>query len=196
VRICTVAEAAALALRRSRPTTIVVAGTVTHAKPSVVVGAHLPHRVASCPDDAVLVRVDVEDDPSMRSSMQRPFVERADRGIDFSIADETGRLHVCVTDGEDGARVSSDFDAFLDATPALSRTKRGLHVRLRAVRPGERVWVKGIVEPLDEASAGYREGGSSVLIAKALWDEPAWRQLDAWRSLPWYRKLSVMFLNR
>ena len=168
----------------------------------------LPRGAAELPAElgagAVLARLDSEE----TAPWSRPLLERVDLGRDFWISDGTGQALVRVGAG---GHVHPDVELHLDAPfvelqPNAERSEAGidedgdLHLTtyLRAVRTGDDVYVWGR-PALRFAEDGYRDNGLSVEFSPNvmhIYDAPAYWQAEAWRALPWYRKLALLVRNR
>jgi hypothetical protein len=155
---------------------------------------------------AVLARLDSEE----TAPWSRPLLERVDLGRDFWLGDGTGEALVRV--GE-GGHVHPDVELHLDApfveiSPPPDDEDLQRTTYLRVLRTGDEVYVWGRPALCYAEGAGYRDSALTVEFAPRgvihVYDGPAWRQhaprrgLDeeAWRALPWYRKLSVLVRNR
>lgn len=148
----------------------------------------------------VAARVDIEERPAYA----RPLYSRFELGRDFYFSDGSGVALVRLA--EEGY-VHPDAELHLDApfvTRVLPPDEDADHERIayvRVVRTGDPVYVVGRLTLAHDAIASpHREALIGVLSPTAgplaLYDEPAFRQLAAWRALPWYRKLSVLVRNR
>jgi hypothetical protein len=114
------------------------------------------------------------------------------------LTDAYGHLHPDVE-----LHLAAPFSAFELAPPPGARSHRGY---LRTVREGDWLCILGRVtlgdaEAGDGAFAGYREAPRVVELSGEhgpvlVYDELAYRQLLAWRALPWYKKLSMIVRNR
>jgi hypothetical protein len=164
----------------------------------------LPDALVSGDDrPRVLARIDLEE----MVAWERPRLTTLERGRDFYAADENGRALVRV--GDDDGRLHPDVELHLGAPP-VEHQLRGppeplvapRKVSIRAVGPGDVIYVIGRSRPVTDAeAAGLREPPlipcfSGALGPLYLYDEAAFRQLAAWHALPWYRKLSLMVRNR
>jgi hypothetical protein len=158
----------------------------------------------------VLARLDTES----VAPWSRPLLERIDLGRDFWIGDGSG--HALVRVGE-GGHVHPDVELHLDApfvelSADAERSEAGIDEEddfrrttyLRVLRTGDDVYVWGrpALRYVEDASyrATYRESPLTVefspFTVMHIYDAPAYQQADAWRALPWYRKLSLMLRNR
>jgi len=163
----------------------------------------LPRGAAELPSElgagAVLARIDREE----TAPWSRPLLERVELGRAFRIGDGSGEALVRV--GE-GGHVHPDVELRLDAPflelPAEQDDDGDLRrtTYLRVVRTGDEVYVWGRPALRYSEDAGYRDSALTVEFSPRsvmqIYDAAAWAQADAWRALPWYRKLSVLVRNR
>jgi hypothetical protein len=150
--------------------------------------------------EVVLARLDLEE----TSPYSRPLLTRTDLGRDFWMGDDTGRALVRVgVGGQLHPDVELHLDSpFVEAVPPAEDLDedhaRSLYVR--TLRTGDPVYVWGRARVVTDEAMGYRDAPLTVEFCPEsvihVYDEPAFRQLSAWRALPWYRKLSVMVRNR
>jgi len=135
---------------------------------------------------AVLARIDIEE----TAPLSRPLLTRRDLLRDFWLADESGRALVRTGD--------PDLDLRIDAPFREELRDEGV-AYVRSLRTGDPVYVWGRAALLSdpEGCDGYRDAVVvEIAPSSRICDEAAFRQLSAWRALPWYRKLSVLVRNR
>jgi hypothetical protein len=156
----------------------------------------LPGEISGELGGAVLARVDSEE----VVPYSRPLLSRDDFGRDFWLGDGSGRALVRVGEGghlhpDVELHLDSPFAQFEDEEEDLRRTRY-----VRSLRTGDQVYVWGRPALRYVEEAGYRDCAPIVELSPRnvlhIFDDPAWQQRLAWRSLPWYRKLSVLVRNR
>jgi hypothetical protein len=157
----------------------------------------LPRGAQELPEEigggAVLARVDSEEAPPY----SRPLLSRDDFGRDFWLGDGSGRALIRV--GE-GGHLHPDVELHLDSPFVQLEGDLRRTCYVRSLRTGDQVYVWGRPSLRYVEEEGYRDSALTVEFSPRnllhIYDDPAWQQRLAWRSLPWYRKLSVLVRNR